>query len=648
MELDRRIFLKRMAAGGAGIIFTGTSLASNFFHSPFYNDQKSFDGVVFPFFKYMQPYNFGDYLPKDQGGKFIQMQLIDSEDDHVIIEAIRNGLLQEVYGDPIGWGKLEKTELEKSVWLNRFYYLPSFARLFYLSGDKSYLEDMMKLVRLWIKDNPRVTDHPTSKYNWFDMQVAWRSIHLSWCYYLGEKGLSEDDKSLIIESLKEHAEILVEGFGHQKLNEFNHQAHGALAMVYLGVLFPQLLQAKELTEGAIRILEHHIQHAFYKDGGNVEQMFGYYPFEASIFRDTYLLCRENGIKPPQNVRPLLQKMAHYLFEVAQPDGTMPPVNDSYPMPVHPTLKTIRELVDPKEVGKTDAGSFYFPEAQIGVMRTDASNQDSWYLLANPAKTIGSHAHAGRLGFLAWFGQQPLLIESGCNSYDDPLLVKWYRTSQAHNTVLIDGKGDEATSGDKQWAGKRQTENRITDWIEKPSYRLIRMDSPATEKTNNSVNWIRNLALIRNDYLLIYDFFETTEQHDFEILLHLPEVKVETDERGKTLLMNTDQPVAFIPADATLYRQLNIDQGYISVHAKDKKAPVVSYHITGKETHSVLMVTPVKHSASEFTVRQEILADGVGLTVEHASGRKDTILFRKPGSKSFSYQGYHTEDWMAVF
>lgn len=650
MELDRRIFLKRLATGSAGIIFTGTSLGGSFLHSPFdINFKKEGeDKVAFPFFRYMSAYNFGDFLPKDQGGKFIQMQLINSEDDYVIVEAIRNGLLKKVYGDPIGWGKLEKTELEKSVWLNRFYYLPSFARLYYLSGDQTYLDDMMTLARLWIKGNPRITDHPTSKYNWFDMQVAWRSIHLSWCYFLGEKGLSKDDKSLIIDSLKEHAAILVEGFGHQKLNEFNHQAHGALAMVYLGILFPELPQASQLRDGGIRILEHHIQHAFYKDGGNVEQMFGYYPFEASIFRDAYLLCKENGIDLPRNVCPLLQKMAQYLFKVAQPDGTMPPVNDSYPMPISPTLKTIRELVDPKEVGKTSAGSCYFPDSQIGVMRSGTADPDSWYLLANPAKTIGSHAHAGRLGFLVWLGQQPLLIESGCNSYDDPLLVKWYRTSQAHNTVLIDGKSDEATSGDRQWAGKRQTENRVTGWIEKPDYRLVRMNSPVTEKTNNSVNWVRSLALVRNDYLLIYDYFESKEQHDYEILFHLPEVRVDADKQCKSLLMKTDLPVAFIPADAALYKQLKISQGYISTYAKDKLAPIVSYNITGKETHSVLMVTPVRNPALEFMVKQEILADGIGLTIKHPSAKEDTILLRKPGSKLFQFQNYQTEDWMAVF
>ncbi len=101
---------------------------------------------VFPFFKYVSNYNIGDYIPKDQGGKFIQMQLIGSEDDEKITKAVQEGLLERIYGTPVGWDKYEKSEIEKSVWLNRFYYLPPFARLFYLTGDRKYLDFMMHII----------------------------------------------------------------------------------------------------------------------------------------------------------------------------------------------------------------------------------------------------------------------------------------------------------------------------------------------------------------------------------------------------------------------------------------------------------------------------------------------------------------------
>lgn len=601
----------------------------------------------FPFYKYINEYNIGDFLPKDQGGKFIQMELLNSEEDEVIVEKIRGGLLEEVYGNPIDWGKLEKTELEKSVWLNRFYYLPSFARMYYRTGNEMYVDYLMNFISKWNIENPRLAENKQSKYNWYDMQVAWRAIHLSWCYFLAYNGLTEENKSLIFDMQKEHAEILLSGFGKQPLNEFNHQSHGALAMLYLGVLFPALPHAHELTNSALAILDHHINHAFYPDGGNVEQMFGYYPFESHIFRDTLLLCKSNGIPVPENLVPLLKKMTNYMNCVAQPDGTMPPVNDSYAMPVMAALKTINDALDSNFSEKEIAPSFYFPDTQIGVFRSNGFRKKSWYILANPASLIGSHAHAGRLAFNLWYGKQPLIIDSGCCNYDDQQLVKWYRTSQAHNTVIIDGKSDEATSKPTQWAAKRQTENRIVDWIEKPSYRFCRMVSPASDPTNSSVKWSRSLAIVKDSFVIVYDRFEASEQHDYEILLHLPPMQLYADQDSGSLLLKTDHPVALLPADKNLYREMSIGEGLVSVNGVNTSAPVVSYKLSGVELHSVLIFYPVKKSASEIKVKQEITDDGIGLLIENGKGEKNTVIFRKPEATSASFMGNTITDLFAV-
>ena len=91
------------------------------------------------------------------------------------------------------------------------------------------------------------------------------------------------------------------------------------------------------------------------------------------------------------------------------------------------------------------------------------------------------------------------------------------------------------------------------------------------------------------------------------------------------------------------------KGFVNINGKNKLAPVASYHITGqKETHSVLMAAPVGNSASEMKISQEIFTDGIVVVAEHLSGKKDTILFRKPGSESFRYHNYKTTDWMAVY
>jgi hypothetical protein len=629
MSKGRRQFIKRICAGTAGMALggltinavpAGASMATRNKHRPG-------DGPVFPFMKYASRYNIGDYIPKDQGGKFIQMTVIGSEEDAIITGSVRGGVLNRVYGTPVGWQKYERSEIEKSVWLNRFYFLPSFARMYHLTGDRSYLDDMMGIIRQWISDNPRLPDSHRTTYNWRDMQVAWRSIHFSWCYYLGEKGLMPEEKQLIIDSLGEHAHILLTGFGQAKLNEFNHQSHGGLAMLYLGVLFPMLDGSAELLRRGMIILNHHLANAFYPDGGNVEQMFGYYPFQSHLFRDAFLLCTENGIEPPVNSVPMLKKMALYLAAVRRPDGTVPPVNDSYEMPVKPILDTINAILGSQAVTGPQ-GSVFFPDTQVAVMKH--GGEAGFYLLANPASVIGAHAHAGRLGFELWYDSLPLLIDSGCCNYDDPALVSWYRTTGAHNTVIIDGVTEAATSSELLWVPRRETPNRITDWNPDEVIPSLTMISPPEEATNATVSWSRKITLATGNIAIISDSFRTEGEHSYKILLHLPPSEAALSPSGKEIRIKpVSGPGSPIPpvATATIFAlnpdgtgSFTITEGLVSLKAVSTEAPVASFNFRAAgNTGSHLLVIPSSGESDPPMVRTRTWKGVTTVTVRDGRG-----------------------------
>jgi len=610
-----------MVTGTAGVALGGlfiNAAPADAFKRLFFNPVSG-DSPIFPFLKYVTRYNIGEYIPKDQGGKFIQMALIHSEEDEKIVAAVRGGLIREVYGEPIGWAKYEKSEIEKSVWLNRFYFLPSFARMYHLTGDRSYLDDMMRIIRQWIADNPRLPDSHRTTYNWRDMQVAWRSIHFSWCYYLGEKGLTSEEKSLIIDSLKEHAHILITGFGEAKLNEFNHQSHGALAMLYLGVLFPMLDEAAQLQSKAVTILNHHLDKAFYADGGNVEQMFGYYPFETHLFRDAFLLCTANGLEPPVNSLPMLRKMVQFLSAVERPDGTVPQVNDSYEMPVQPTIDTVNEILGAMAlIGKRE--SVYFPDTQVAVMRD--KDQIGWYLLANPASVIGAHAHAGRLGFEMWHAGAPLIIESGCCNYDDPALVSWYRTTRAHNTVVIDGLTETATSSRLLWVPRRETPNRITSWEPDQDLSYLAMISPPEEVTNSSVRWTRAITIVSDTVAVISDTFEAEGEHNYEILLHFPPSSVTVDQSRKALTVKSKSVTEVLAADKELINEIGLSTGLVSISGISREAPVASFMVKGTGTvRSHLIVVPSTGETGTPKVKISKKRESILINVRGGDGSK---------------------------
>jgi hypothetical protein len=630
MSGGRRRFIRNIFAGTAGVALGGLSIEAapaDAFRRLFFIPADE-GKPLFPFMKYLPLYSFGDYIPKDQGGKFIQMAVLGTEDDAKIVEAIRGGVLSEVYGSPVDWQKYERSELEKSVWLNRFYFLPSFARMFNLTGDRSYIDDMMRIIRQWITDNPRLPDSHRTTYNWRDMQVAWRSIHLSWCWYLGEKGLTDEEKRLIAATLREHAHILLTGFGQAKLNEFNHQSHGGLAMLYLGVLFPDLEDAAELRRKAMIILNHHLANAFYADGGNVEQMFGYYPFQAHLFRDAFLLCTANGIEPPVNSLPMLQKMALYLAAVERPDGTVPQVNDSYEMPVKPILDTINDILGAMAVAG-DQGSTYFPDTQVAVMRQ--GGEAGWYLLANPAAVIGAHAHAGRLGFELWNNGSPLLIESGCCNYDDPALVSWYRTTRAHNSVVIDGVTEAATSSSQLWVPRRETPNRITEWKPGEEVSSLTMVSPPEEATNSSVLWTRIITLVKGRFAVISDSFRAEGDHSYEIVLHFPPSEVTAGTSGRSMTVRTEKVTQLYAADPSGEGRFVTGSGMVSIKGRSTEAPMASLNLRGTgNVQSHLLVIPSQGEESPARVTMKRRKGGTFVTVRETNGVKTRIALSVDG------------------
>ena len=597
----------------------------------------------FPFYDLAKMYDFGEIMPKDQGGKFIQVELLNSESDAIIVHKIRGGLLNRKFGTPIDWVKYEKSELETSVWVNRLYYLPSFARMYYLTKDKSYVTDMISILKRWIADNPRIVGSERKSFNWRDMQVAWRAIHLSWCYYLTEEALTDSEKELFLDIQSHHAQALLSWFAIQPLNDFNHQSHGALAMLYLSTLFKSADTDGQLESNALRILNHHLNHAHYPDGGNIEQMFGYFPFQTSIFRDMYLLCKANGIKYPQNLIPMLGKMADYMSHFAQPNETMPPLNDSYEMTIIPSIVILNKILN-TETPTRSLNSAYYPDTQVAVMRSARPDESgSWYLLLNPAKRVGSHSHAGRLGLYLWYNGKPVLIEAGCCNYDKRIKNRWYRTSKAHNTALINGIQDAESSSDIEYARKRETDNRIIEWVDNPVYKYSKMISPANDPVNSNTEWTREVALIGDEFAIVLDAFRTEDKNEYEILFHTPPVELTVNQTTREIAIYNDSLITIVPLNQQEIDDISITQEYFYLNGEDLKAPMITYKTKGEGYKSnILLLLPAKSNICRDGWQTEETKSGIGVKLKTKSGGEKVLLFKNSQADEVNIFGFSTK------
>lgn len=548
----------------------------------------------FPFYAYAKQYDIWEFIPMDQGGRLIQLQLIGSEKDQDIITAIRRPGFFAAWGNPIQWEALEKTQPEKSVWLNRWYFLPCLARQYYLTGNRGYLREMLAFIRKWRDENPVPADLPayfaTRRENWRDMQVAWRMQNLAWCYFLGEKGFSPGEKRELYDLVATHARVLLADFGNQPLIENNHQSHGASAMLHAALLFPDLPEAAALKARALEILTHHLDKAFYADGNSVELAPGYYPFFASIFRDSYLLCRANNVIPPARFEERLKQFYDFISTVKQPDGTMPPINDSTESDATVSLKALANVLHlPYPPAST--ASHWFDASHQAVMR-DTNPRQPAYVFLDAGPQVYAHWHGGKLGFHLWYWDRPLLIDSGICNYDEPLRRSWYWNPEAHNTLLVDGKGDYYKADGP--ITKRPTAGcRIVQWESNENSDWAVMRHEGFENRKDPVAWTRHFILVKGLAALVVDELESGGEHDYTWLFHLPPCSPQIDQKKKTAFTGfPEKNLLLLPATTKSLNGFELRNGTMNQRSRDLAAPVVVYTGHGKSFTQAFLLAPV--------------------------------------------------------
>ncbi|MBP8257562.1 MAG: alginate lyase family protein [Opitutaceae bacterium] len=539
-----------------------------------------------------------ELTPLDQGGRFVQLQVIGSERDEDIVRAVRRPGFFAPWGDPIRWDSLEKTELEKSVWLNRWYFLPSLANMYHRTGDKAYLGEIMSFVRKWRDENPMPVAFTSRGRNWRDMQVAWRLQNLAWSYFLGIDGFTNDEKRELYQIVDTHAGALMEDYGKQPLNENNHQSHGASAMLYAALLFPEVRSAQALRMKAFEIIEHHLAHSFYADGNSVELCPGYYLFFASIFRDAYLLCRANGIEPPRGSEYRLPQFYRYILNVAQPDSTMPPINDSSESNASVSTRVLADLLGEPPSTQPPA-SFYLDASQQAVMR-DNNPASQAYAFLDAGPRVSAHWHSGKLGFHLWYWDRPLLVDSGINNYDDPLRRTWYNRAEAHNTILVDGAGDYDRRSTRL-ADRPEAGSRIEHWESNHRYDWAVMVHDGLAK---GVTWTRHFVMLKGKCCIIVDRLHSSAEHDYTWLFHLPPGSPKTDiDRGKVFTNFSEKNLLLMSAQAGASR-LELRNGTISRKAKNMPAAVAAYGLRGTDVVQSYLLLPVRGAEEPKAVLQQ--------------------------------------------
>ncbi|MFH2068915.1 MAG: alginate lyase family protein [Candidatus Omnitrophota bacterium] len=523
----------------------------------------------------LREYNFFELYPFDGGGGLIFNEMLGTiKDEEIYRKIIKENVLSEFGSLPeIDFKKFERwRSIEKSCWLNRFYFMASLSRIYWLRKDEKIARLIKKIVIHFLQKYPppqgkkEIGDHinyvygirdnnynkqtyeenqrdeTDVKYIWFDFQPASRLIHLIYlAHFLKDsKSVTKSEWEKIRESIYKHAEIIMIGEKYfRKLSKGdNHQSVRGIALLHAGCFFKNYGAGKDFIKEGVRICNFHTKIDFLPDGTLAENSPSYHVFETWHVRDAFILSQRYNFRLRSETPKTLKKSALFINAICQPDGCSPVINDGYPVNLSPFLKSLPFKAEPK---KNDIQLFFFEDASIGVYKDKKR-----YLTFDASPYTGqfSHYHAGKNSFIYWYDKKPFFVDSGCCSYDDKLFAKWYKQGESHSSLLVNGNADGIVKGTYRWMSYATV--KCDGWNSLSGNHIISSNLKSNAAGWEGVSWNRAIKISKNNSITITDVVNTKTPKDLMFVLNLhPDVRI-TKNNKAILLNNRGTKLAFNP------------------------------------------------------------------------------------------------------
>lgn len=279
---------------------------------------------------------------------------------------------------------------------------------------------------------------------WSPYVVALRAW--SWCGQYDALVRGSDLEEQFVAMLGLHARYLQ---AHLELDVGgNHLIKDLKALIGLGVF----LGDEPMCRRALRRLRTQVARQVLPDGGHFERAPAYH---CQVLADLIDLAGLLGTACPAWLSDAVEQMRRWLGLVLLPDGTVPLLNDGYPV--------APELLAALEPGqRAPTGLTLLPDSGLAVLRRGELHVLADVGLPCPAE-LPAHAHADTLGFLLYAGTTRLVTECGTSTYQPGEVRDHERGTAAHSTVQVDGADSTEVWGAFRAARRaRPTVGRVAD------------------------------------------------------------------------------------------------------------------------------------------------------------------------------------------
>ena len=599
-------------------------------------------------------------------------------------EICRNLILEQHLPRGIDWHANPVGYLEWGHAFNRHHWMAPLFKAFADTGRGRYAAKLDEFIRTWIEQNPEPVGHNGG------LDPAWEtlstSIRINWAWghvlRIAQKSRRIADRTLVdmAKMIHAHAEHLLRYHGHN-----NWYVSESAAVLNAAAMMPCFRRAAHWLSAATRRLQREMARQVFPDGVQFELSPGYHVMCADLFHQAYKQARHCGRRFSKAYERRLWSMFDFLAGIARPDGTYPVPNDAG-CALRRGVERLeivgreRRRADWLWAGSGGAegrpptvGSVHYADAGYAVMRGGWRRDDLWAFFDMGAFGA-SHQHEDKLQVELYAHGTSFLIDPGISSYQRDPVVSFFRTSDAHNTINIDGLGqcrrgrddlrayESSSRGRNLWAAGRALDFAQGCYDEPYSdgsrSRSRPSDAPARAgRRLEGIRHTRALVFVRPDYWLILDSVTGRGTHEVEAFWHFAPMHVRVDRPDATVRTNrlTHANMELICRgdwqDARIEIVAGRDdpvQGYVAIDQEVKPAPcaIVSRRKALPLCGVTAAVPYATGSDSHFHVETHTArgrgAKGMLISVRRPGGLLDRFLWRHTGKGAIEAGGIRSD------
>ncbi|HTR23621.1 MAG TPA: alginate lyase family protein [Terriglobales bacterium] len=444
----------------------------------------------------------------------------------------------------------------KITWeLNRHQHLVTLAKAWLLTGDDKHVREIIAQWQSWTEANP----YPLG-INWgSSLEVAFRSLSWIWVdHLLAESTQYAQFRSQVLSSLAFQGRY-VERYLSTYFSPNTHLLGEALALFFIGTLYPQMPRAQRWRNEGWKILVNEAGRQVRPDGVYFEQSLYYHVYTLDFYLHARLLAARNGIAVPAALDDTVRKMLDVVEALAEAGPAEGFGDDDGGRLFNPRRNQTEHMTDPLALGAlvfdrefrsakpTEEAIWLFgqqavagcvarapsPALPVSAVRSIAFPDGGLYIAASAAPfpqtmvidagPFGTgrcgHGHADALSIRLAMKGKRWLVDSGSGVYmsSDSAERNNFRGTAAHNTLRVDGADQAIPDEPFSWTGIPTT--RVENWVTGKTFTYFAGCHNGYERLPSPVTHERHVLSIDGGICVVRDVALGRGEHNLELNWH---------------------------------------------------------------------------------------------------------------------------------